>query len=53
MRLIPELQKPLLLSWGNSPEPEYLGVVSVSGEDLDKHGIGIMNATAPILVELK
>jgi hypothetical protein len=36
-----------------TPEPEFLGVVSVSGENFDKYGIGIINSNGPILVELK
>ncbi len=35
-----------------TPEPEYIGVISTTGENADKYGIGIINSAAPILVEL-
>jgi len=35
-----------------TPDPEYLGVVSLSGENYEKAGIGIINSAGPILIEL-
>ncbi len=36
-----------------TPDPEFLGVVSFSGDNCEKAGIGIINSAGPILVEFK
>ncbi len=35
-----------------TPQAEFLGVIAVGGDNLDKYAVGIANTTSPILVEL-
>lgn len=34
------------------PAADYLGVIAMAGDDLDKYGIAVVNSSGPVLVEL-
>ncbi len=35
-----------------TPIPDFLGVIAIGGDDLDKYAIGLANSVGPMLVEL-